>query len=308
MKGYLQVYGHTALDVILKTDEMPEVNTSTEVKERSVRWGGTGANIAKAAADLGIKTGLSSFIGEDFPREYRDSLYNSEIDLDGLVSIPGYDTPTCWIVTEPGGDQMALMDQGAMKDTEEQEVREEVIQNYEVIHVGTGSPRYYKRVIKKAKDLGKTITFDPAQELKYVYTPEMFEKLLDMSDIFFCNQNERDIAMKYLDLNNTDELLKFVDMVIVTKGGRGSRLYTQDDTHDIPTFEPGDIIDPTGAGDCYRAGFYAGMNRGLDPYDCCLIGSGRASFALESHGAQEKKVSWDDVVDRLELAGYSIIN
>ncbi len=308
MKGYLQIYGHTAIDVILQTDELPEPNTSTAVKERTTRWGGTGANIAKAAADLGVKTGLSSFVGEDFPKKYKDSFNKSGIDLSGLVHLEGEDTPTCWIVTKPNGDQMALIDQGAMEEADKQEIIVSCIQDYQVIHIGTGRPRYYQKIMKIASNLNKTISFDPAQELKYVYEPEMFENLLSQSDLFFCNKNEGDIASKYLRLDEIEDILKYVDMMIVTNGDKGSTLYTQDGIEDIPPFQPKKVVDPTGAGDCYRAGFYAGLYQGYEPFECCLIGSARASFALESYGPQEVKVTWDDVIVKLEEAGYSIIN
>lgn len=296
------------MDIILQTDSLPEPNSSTAVKERTVRWGGTGANIAKAAADLDVKTGLSSFVGDDFPERYERSLVDSGIDPEGLVKVKGENTPTCWIVTEPSGDQMALMDQGAMDKIGNKTVRNDCIKDSEIIHIGTGRPEYYRDVMKIASGLDKTIAFDPAQELKYVYGPNTFKDLLKMSDFFFCNEVEAELALKYLDIDEVKEVLEYTDHVVVTKGRKGSRIYTREGIEDIPSIEPEEIVDPTGAGDCYRAGFYAGKSRGYDIFDCCLIGSARASFALESHGPQEREVKWEMVLERLESSEHSIIH
>ncbi|MFW6142320.1 MAG: carbohydrate kinase family protein [Candidatus Saliniplasma sp.] len=308
MKNYLRVFGHTAVDIILQTDSLPKPNSSTAVKERTKRWGGTGANIAKAAADLNVKTGLSSFVGEDFPEEYEMSLVESGVDIDELVKLKHGRTPTCWIVTEPSGDQMALMDQGAMDMVREREANRECIENSEVIHIGTGRPEYYRKIMNIAKGEGKTVAFDPAQELRYVYEPQLFSEMLDMADIFFCNETEAELAVEYLRIENIQGLLDLVDTVIVTKGSRGSTIYNHKTKENVPAFEPKEIVDPTGAGDSYRAGFYAGRNRGYDLFESCLIGSARASFALESHGPQEGKVDWNSVLKRLEMSGHGIIN
>jgi len=308
MKYYLRVFGHTAVDVILQTDSLPEPNSSTAVKNRNERWGGTGANIAKASADLKVDTALSSFVGEDFPKSYEKSLQHCGVDLEDLIKLENRKTPTCWIVTEPAGNQMALMDQGAMDKIHHRKASRKHIENSEVIHIGTGRPEYYVRVMEIASKLDKTIAFDPAQELKYVYGPDIFDKMLNMADMFFCNETEADLALKYLGLERIEDMLDHVNSVIVTKGGEGSTLYTQQTEKYVPSIEPKKIVDPTGAGDCYRAGFYAGLFRDYDLYECCLIGSARASFALESYGPQELKVRWDDVLNRLEGAGHSIIN
>ncbi len=308
MRSYLIVFGHTAVDIILQTDGLPVPNSSTAVKEKTIRWGGTGANIAKATADMDVETGLFSFVGTDFPDEYEGSLRKSGVNLRNLVKLEDKNTPTCWIVTEPSGDQMALMDQGAMDDIQEQEMDKGCIKKSEVIHVGTGRPEFYRNVMKTASKFDKIIAFDPAQELKYVYEPDTFKELLKMSNYFFCNETESKLALKYLDMDDIEEMLELTEHIIVTKGDEGSDIYTRQTTEIVPAIEPTNIVDPTGAGDCFRAGFYGGKSRGFDLYECCLIGSARASFALESHGPQEKCVSWKTVIERIKDSGYGIIN
>ncbi len=299
-KAFLNVFGHTAIDVILKVRKLPSGNGSVAVEEKKIRYGGTGANMAKAASDLDVPTRLISFVGDDFPEDYKQHLYGCGVDIRHLLELEGKRTPTCWIVTDKDEDQMAFIDQGAMEGAGDYDITDSILEDCRFIHVGTGDPTFYEKVIMKAKNNNIPIGFDPAQELKYLYTPEKFIRILKRCDIFFCNRSEFEIALEYASGTTSDDLLAHVKTVIKTMGKEGSVLYTRDDTIEIPSFKPSKIVDPTGSGDAYRAGFYGGLRRGFSLEDCCLAGSSRASFTLEFHGPQEGHITWEDVVRRME--------
>lgn len=290
---FLTVFGHTSVDIILKLDSVPEMNASAPVKERIVRWGGTGANISKGAALLGVPTRLVSFVGEDFSDDYRDSLVRSGVNISDLEIIKGQGTPTCYLITLPDETQMALMDQGAMEEADNFQVPEKAVKEAQVVHIGTGDPSYYLRVIEWARKEKKTIAFDPSQELRYLYSPEMFDEMLSKSDIFFCNEEEFSIASKYIGADSPEDFLSRVDVVIMTKGREGSVLHTRDGDYSIQAYTPDSMVDPTGAGDAYRAGFYAGLYRGMPLDVCCSYGACNASQAIAHEGAQASDVTWD---------------
>ncbi len=299
-KTFLCVFGHAAIDVILQISKLPNANMSVPVEDRKVRYGGTGANIAKAASDMGVASKLISFVGDDFPEDYEQRLRMSGVDLSSLFKVEGQRTPTCWIATDTKENQMAFIDQGAMDAAEENGISENILKHCDMVHIGTGRPGYYDKVITKANELNIPVGFDPAQELKYVYEPETFIRFLKRCSMFFCNQSEFEVALKYVGGSSSDDLLEHVDTVIKTTGKRGSVLYTLDAITQIPSFEPSMIVDPTGAGDAYRAGFYGGLRRGWGLEKCCLAGSSRASFTLEYYGPQEGFVSWEEVVRRMK--------
>ncbi|MFW6041197.1 MAG: carbohydrate kinase family protein [Thermoplasmatota archaeon] len=308
MSHYLGVFGHTALDVILNVKNLPIPNSSVCVDNKVIRYGGTGANIAKCASELGVKTSLASFVGEDFPEDYHNFLKDSGVILKDLKKLEGYNTPTCWIITDEDENQMALMDQGPMTDMTDFELSTFTIDNSDIVHIGTGRPEYYKKVIDRALSLNKTIVFDPSQEISYVYDEETFRYFIERSQYFFCNKTELDLALKYLSLEHASSLLDYVEVVVVTRGKEGSSIYSQGEEVDIPVFKPKKVVDPTGAGDVYRGGFYAAHYRGYDLKECGIIGSVTASFALEKAGPQEGNFNWEDIRKRLEKNSYSIIN
>lgn len=298
--NYLGVFGHVVVDRIFSVPSLPRLNASTATTGVEVMYGGTGANIAMIASHLGVKTALASFIGEDFPEEYSWILKNANIDLLDLRMVEGLPTPQAWIFVDPGQNQMTVIQQGPMEDAAKFELQKHTIESSRIVHIGTGRPEYYKRVVDLASSLGKKISFDPAQELSYVYSPDSFRKIIEHADMFFANESEIATAMSYLELKEEEDLLQFVDVLVLTLGERGSRITTIDDKILIPAIKSDVVEDITGAGDAYRAGFYAGLQRKLDLERCGLAGAAAASFIIEKKGPQTNMPTWEQVEERID--------
>ncbi|MFA5314005.1 MAG: PfkB family carbohydrate kinase, partial [Methanomassiliicoccales archaeon] len=67
---------------------------------------------------------------------------------------------------------------------------------------------------------------------------------------------------------------------------------------EIPAVISNAVIDTTGCGDAYRAGFYAGLYRKLSLRECGIIGSAAASFVIEQKGSLTNVPDWDKVIER----------
>jgi len=293
--NFVGIFGHVNLDYIMSVDELPKPNTSIQVSGVKRFFGGTGANIAMMASSMGVKTALASFVGTDFPKDFDDALFNAGVDTYDLAKMKEFMTPTCRILSNPEGDQMCIMDQGPMLKMDRFPIAVHTIESSEIIHIGTGRPGYYRKVMMAAKKLGKRIHFDPAQELRYVYSQEDFREMLAMSDMLFVNQHELRIAMRYLGIRKAEKMLDHVGVLVITMGKEGSEIMTSSGTCKIPAVKPGKIVDPTGAGDAYRAGFYAGLSRGMDLECCGRLGAAAASFAIGAEGPVGKLPGWGEV-------------
>jgi sugar/nucleoside kinase (ribokinase family) len=306
VRNYLGVFGHVVLDHILAVPKLPVPDATVRVLDRNRYFGGTAGNIARFAARLGVPTALASFVGEDFPDAYRRALAAEGVDLTDLRVVRGAATPSAWIFTAPGGRQTTVIDQGPMWEAHRQTVPEHSVRSAVLVHLGTGRPAYLRKVARLAADLGKTIAFDPSQEITYAYTRTSFMELLRRADIFFGNAAEVRTALRFARLRRPEDLLRHVEQVVMTLGHRGSLVLTREGgAHRIPRVPPRRVVDVTGAGDAYRAGFYAGLSRGYDPRRCGLLGSAAASFAVEARGTQTVVPSWDEVVRRASrFAGF----
>src|SRR2546427_7131747 len=104
------------MDYIVSLRRLPSPNTSIEILDRQRYFGGTAGNLARAAARLGVKVSLASFVGADFPPDYRQALAKEGVDTNDLRTIPRANTPTAWVFSDPKGNQMAVGDPRPMKD------------------------------------------------------------------------------------------------------------------------------------------------------------------------------------------------
>ncbi|TLZ61465.1 MAG: hypothetical protein E6K16_06120, partial [Methanobacteriota archaeon] len=214
--NFLGVFGHVILDYIANLESLPAPNTSVQILDRQRFFGGTGGNIARISARLGVRTAIASFVGEDFPKEFRDALESDGVDLTDLRVVRGVSTPTAWIFTDPRGNQIAIVDQGPMRYAAKYGVLAHTVKTSEIVHLGTGRPEYYLKVAALAAKLGKKIAFDPSQEIHYVYTPATFRRLLSRSDMFFGNEVEMKRALSFVHRKTPADLLEWVDIVVMT--------------------------------------------------------------------------------------------
>jgi sugar/nucleoside kinase (ribokinase family) len=299
--SFLGVFGHVNIDYIMNVKKLPAPNTCIQVSKVKRMFGGTGANIAILASKMGVKTSLASFVGRDFPHAFKLLFKSAGVDITDLKEIKGEPTPTCRLLTDPEGSQIGIMDQGPMGHMQDFELARHTVKNSQIIHVGTGRPEYYKGIMQLANELKKKIHFDPAQEIHYVYNAASFRELLKFSDVLFVNKSELATALRYLKKKDKTSLLDYVDTLVLTLGKEGSQILSHREKIDIPAIKPKKIKDPTGAGDAYRAGFYAGMSRKMDIEMCGLLGASTASFVLEAEGPLGKLPSWNEVLGRANM-------
>ncbi len=296
--NFLGVYGHTAIDIIYSSEHFPAPNSTVELLGRREQWGGTGANIARIAACLDVKVALASHVGNDFPKPYMDALRKDDVDVTDLVKVKGSRTPFIIMVSDKDHNQIGFVEQGAMRMQNDLPLRTHTADSSKFVHIGTGRPEYALKVAKRARKQKKTIAFDPAQEMHYVYGPESFRAVLENCDMLFVNSAELEKAKTYLNLKEDAELLSWTKMVVNTRGGEGSRILTEDDEIIVSTVQPDKVVDTTGAGDGFRAGFYAGLSRSLSLEESSWAGAATASFIVEGVGAQSTLPTWDMVQRR----------
>ncbi|MDQ5884992.1 MAG: adenosine kinase, partial [Patescibacteria group bacterium] len=110
-------------------------------------------------------------------------------------------------------------------------------------------------------------------------------------------------------LQKTDlQIKKIIPTLVITKGSKGSIIcgskYSSDIT--VKPAKPNKVLDPTGAGDAYRAGFLYGYTRGFKPDICGMLGSVLALYALEAHGTQEHTFTKQIFAERFKQ-NYNIL-
>ncbi len=291
---YLAVLGHTNIDVQLSLQDIPTPGASSPVQDRRTVYGGTAANIARHAAGLGVPVRLWSRVGKDFPPDWKIGLESDGVELAYMDIDEDGRTPTCFILTDAAGEQSYCMDQGAMADMAAHQPPDALLEGLSWLHIGTGDPAAYGDIMDAARAAGVQVAFDPGQELRFMYDAKQFETLLDKSDVLFVNDIEMGLALQYLRYGDPVQLLDHVDTVVHTQGAVGATLYRTKVKHHVPAFEV-DAIDPTGAGDALRAGWYAALHDGKDMETALQHGVAAAAVCVQHVGPQQHVLRPDDL-------------
>lgn len=296
---FFAVCGHTNIDVQLQVQELPKAGQSVPVLDRRTVWGGTACNIARHAAGLGVGVRLWSRVGDDFPANWRDALVGDGVDLSFLDTAKGGRTPTCTILTDLLDRQCYAMDQGAMSAMAENPPPEGLVDGLSPggwLHLATGDPLAYAPVADAARSRGVLVALDPGQEITFQYDARRFEGLLDLSDALFVNEHELRVACDFLGYGAPEQFLDHVDTVVVTRAERGATLYrAKGKPSQVPAFPVPRVVDPTGAGDAVRSGWYAALSEGRPMEQALRWGMAAASVVIQHPGPQ------DHVVRRPEL-------
>ena len=95
-----------------------------------------------------------------------------------------------------------------------------------------------------------------------------------------------------------DDLRDEIEILIITASERGSTIYADGDEIPVQAFAPRQILDPTGAGDAYRAGLIAGIARELPLRVSAQVGALCATYALECVGTQNHDFTPVEFVSR----------
>ena len=296
---FLAACGHTNLDVQLHVQELPKAGQSVPVLDRRTVWGGTACNIARHAAGLGLGVRLWSRVGDDFPANWRDALLADGVDLAFLDVAKGGRTPMCPIRTDLLDRQCFAMDQGAMGQMAEHPPAAAILDGLAPggwLHVGTGDPLAYAALADAAASRGVQVALDPGQEITFQYDERSFNGLLDLCDALFVNEAELRTACDLMGYGAPEQFLDHVDAVVVTRAERGATLYRgKAKPAQVPAFPVARVVDPTGAGDAVRSGWYAALAEGRPMEQALRWGMAAASIVVQHPGPQ------DHVVRRPEL-------
>lgn len=297
-KNDLLAVGHTALDYIIQVNQFPEPNSSTAINNMKTFHGGAAANVAVVSANLGLKSSLVSAVGGDFKgSEYQNLFRNLSIDIGDMIIIEDEKSPTAFVMTDTNNDQISYFYWGAAKYFKESSIPLNAIEKTEAVHLATGDPCFNRKCGEAAHNMNKLISFDPGQDL-HMYSPSELEEVIKICDILFGNHHEIGRILEILDINVEDLQELGPKIVVKTTGKNGSTIYADE------KIEVGakliETVDPTGAGDSYRAGFLRAYLNGKDLEFCGCFASAVASFVVEAEGCQTNIPNYDTALKRMK--------
>jgi ribokinase len=289
MDRIISIVGHTALDYIVDVEKIAGKNESSPVTDYEEYPGGGAANIAVAITRLGGKSQLISPVGKDFASSgYEKVLTDAHVDLSRLYRFDDQKISKAFIFTDKEHNQTTYFYWGASSKFKELEP-----EPVDFVHLATADSVYNAKLAQ----IAGFVSFDPGQDL-VTYSKENLELVLANADILFANRHEIR-RVSEMTGKSFSELKAMIDVIVVTYDSKGSTIYTNEGEFEIPVVSV-KAVDPTGAGDAYRAGFLFALTRGYSLPTCGKIGSTVASFVVQARGCQTNLPTWEEMKIRYE--------
>jgi len=282
-------------DLILP-DKIHALNVAFHVPELRRTWGGCGANIAYNLRLLGEEPLLLAAVGADFAA-YAEWLDAHGVRRDWIRQLEGESTAGAYITTDLDDNQITGFHPGAMDRAHEASL-DSVDEPFEVGIVSPNGKRAMQEVARGLKAGSAQCVIDPGQGLP-LFEPAELVELIDGADVYVVNDYEWSMTLERSGLTG-DEIAARVGAIIVTRGERGSVLRRGDDQLEIRPVEAEAVVDPTGAGDAYRAGLLTGMARGWPLEKSARVGTLIGSMAVAHAGTQSLRFELDAFRARFE--------
>ncbi len=316
----LLVLGNAIVDVIARTDDgfLAAQNVAKGAmqlidEERAealfavmgpatIVSGGSGANTAVGAALLGAKTG---FIGK-VRNDELGGLFAHDLKATGVsFSVPaatdGPATARCFVLVTPDGERTMNTYLGACQGLNPADVEEAVVASARVVYLEgylwdpPAAKEAFRKAVKIAHGAGNAVALTLSDAFCVGrYREEFLGLIRDGSiDILFANIGELqslyetddpDAALKALRDERNGRGLHL--LALVTRSSEGAAVVKGGEIRTVPASPIDELVDSTGAGDLFAAGFLAGHARGLDHVTSARLGALAAAEVIQHIGAR----------------------
>jgi sugar/nucleoside kinase (ribokinase family) len=272
-------------------DEQEFKSLLSNLKIESTVSGGSVANSIVGMSQLGDNV---SFIGkvndDDLGHKYIDGLKKENVDYFYNVKKENIPTGTCLILITPDSERTMCTFLGIAGQIDDNDIDTNAIQNAEITFLegylwDEGGPtKAFEKALSAAKKSAMSLS-DPfcVDRHKDSFLNLVKNKL----DIIFANEKE---AMSLIDAKNFDEVIEFGKslnkLFIVTRSDKGSVAIEGNDVSEAQAKSNLNIVDLTGAGDLFAAGFLHGFTNNKNPHESLKLGTEMASKIIQKIGAR----------------------
>lgn len=272
------------------------LSVSFLVNNLNKNFGGVSGNIAYNLALLGQKpTILASAGNKDF-LNYKMHLQKHGVDISHINEVNGEFTATAYIMTDKTNSQITGFYMGAMSSDNKLFLPSDS----SFVVIAPTNPLAIEKFVAEARKHHIPFLFDPAQQIPRL-TSEQLQDGVEGAEIVIGNDYEIALVLEKTRLSKK-QLLEKAKIVVTTLGEKGSLIETKDQQVKAGVVKPKTIIDPTGAGDAYIAGFIVGYTLQLPLQICGQLGATAAVYAIEQYGTQNHTFTRDEFNDRYKKA------
>jgi adenosine kinase len=264
--------------------------------------GGVAGNIAYTLALLGERPLVVATAGQDFG-EYQAWMQHQGIDASGIKLIDDEFTASCFINTDKSNNQIVAFYTGAMAQAKHLSLLDFGLGKDDLVIISPTDPEAMSRYAEECRTHGIPFLFDPGKQ-----TPRMDGEqiLIGLTGASVLIGNDYEFGMMAQQTGRSEaELIASAPLTIVTRGDKGSTIYTSATNGQglqIPVAPISDVVDPTGAGDAYLAGLVFGLARHFPLEVTGRVAALAAAYAIEQRGCQEQTYTPAEFAERYAAA------
>lgn len=308
MRYDVSVIGLYILDVLGRpVSRIPDRGNVEFIEEIRLTVAGTAGGTVIDTAKLGLRSLAVGAVGDDEKADWvLMTMQKHGIDISAMQRLPGVPTSATILNVRPNGDRPALHVRGASDHFDVAPAMYDQVFDASIIHLGgTGLLRALDGpasalLLREAKARGRTVTFDliaaNAETIGIVdpllpfidYFMPSIEEARDMSG----QSTPEDCAKFYLDRGTM--------CCVFTLGGDGAYFAHRDGTRlKSPAYDI-KVVDTTGCGDAFDAGFIAALHHGMDQETSLRFAQASAGLVATGLGSDAGIVSFEDTLKTMK--------
>lgn len=276
-------------------DKVHMLNVSFLVPDMRREFGGCAGNIAFNLQLLGGKPLPMATVGRDFG-SYAQWMDKCGISRQHVVELNDTFTGQAFITTDMDDNQITAFHPGAMGESHQNEVADA-----SDVSIGIVSPDGRDGMIQHAEqfaDANIPFIFDPGQGMP-MFNGDDLLRFIEQATWITVNDYEAQLLEERTG-KSPHEIAEMVDALIITRGGKGSHIYTAKHRHEIPAATASVLTDPTGCGDAYRAGLLYGLMNDMDWETSGRIASLMGAIKISEHGTQNHLLTREEFDSRFQ--------
>lgn len=301
--------GYISMDRIIKVESPLKCGYTSIISNSDntkVYYGGCPINISYILGKMGLRPLPIIRVGEDRDtKEFIEYLKSANVILDAMDVIKGEASSNCYIVSDKDNNHVTIFYPGAMDSKYSREMNDAFFKRSRLGVLTVGSYRDNVEFFNKCKKHKLPIVF--GTKLDFEAFPKAFLKeILLNSKIIFSNESEAEDIKSILNIGNITDLFNIgiAEIIVTTLGEKGSVYYKRVDngfeSEQIKPYKIEKVVDATGAGDAYIAGFLYGYLNNKSVRESCFMGSVMSSFIIEKVGCTTNAQTPEYFFNRLE--------
>lgn len=258
----------------------------------------SGGSVANSIAGIAALGGRGGYIGktrsDQLGQVFAHDIRAAGVEFTTKSSASGPATARCLILVTPDGERTLSTYLGACVELGPEDIDEQLIARSKVVYIEgyLWDPPRAKEALLKAANLthkhGGRVALSLSDGFCVDRHRAEFKHLIDDHvDILFANEAEIASLTELADFEASAAAIRGrCEVAVLTRGARGAVVISADERVEVAAEPVARVIDTTGAGDLFAAGFLHGFTRGRGPGDCARMGALCAAEIISHIGAR----------------------